>query len=275
MNKRNIAPWKPLLLAFGATVLTATALSLALIALLTAPESSLPFESDPQAVLLAATAEPTPLPIVFGPQATSRPADRNDKIPTQAPQPAETAAAPPAATPVPLAPQIVREPVSVDPPAAPTPAPTPAPTAVPTPVPIPGGYRPDLTEQLYTLLNNERTSRGLSAVTRNPSLVGSAEYYARLIFLRDPYVLDHWLDGGPGDRAWSRGYCCGVGEILVESEGSAEGMVDLWMDSAPHKSVILDPQYVSAGIACYDGPFVGQDGNLHHPIVCVGDFGSG
>lgn len=125
------------------------------------------------------------------------------------------------------------------------------------------------------MLNNERTSRGLSAVARNSSLISAAEYYAQLIFLRDPYDLNHSLDGGPGDRAWSRGYCCGVGEILVESEGSAQGMVELWMSSAPHKGVILDPQYVVFGLACYGGSVIGDDGNLHNPIVCVGDFGSG
>jgi uncharacterized protein YkwD len=105
--------------------------------------------------------------------------------------------------------------------------------------------------------------------------MSAAADYARLIFERDPYALDHWLDGGPGDRAWARGYCCGVGEILVESEASADGMVQLWMDSAPHKSIILDPQYVAIGVGCYTGDYTGDDGWVHHPIVCVGDFGNG
>jgi uncharacterized protein YkwD len=152
---------------------------------------------------------------------------------------------------------------------------TAAPTPVPTPAPPPGEYRPDIADQLFTLLNNERTSRGIAAVNRNPTLQASADYYSRFVFLHDPYDLDHWLDGGPGDRAWSRGYCCGVGEILVESEGSAESMVQLWMNSPPHHDVILDPQYVSIGVACYGGTHLGNDGNVHHPIVCAGEFGSG
>lgn len=273
MNKRNIAPWKPLVLAFGATLMTATAAALAIAAVLTVPGHSLPFETDPQAAVLLETPTPSPKssPPVFGPQATAR--TITDRTATNTPQPTPT----PAPTPAPLvatASPVAREPAAIDSP-PPPPPPPPAPTPAPTPPPIPGEYRSDVTEQIYTMLNNERTSRGLNPALRNSALIGAAEHYARLIFLRDPYDLDHWLDGGPGNRAWSRGYCCGVGEILVESEGSAQGMVELWMSSPPHQGVILDPQYVSFGVACYSGPFIGEDGNLHHPIVCVGDFGSG
>jgi uncharacterized protein YkwD len=269
MNRRIIAPWKLLALAFGATLLTAAAVTLAIV-VVTEPGNALPFESDPQAAVLLATETPTTSPRVSRPQVTPQTINGGDGIVTATPEPTPT----PTPVPVPATapPPVVRQPVAVDPP---PPPPPPAPTPVPTPTPIPGEYRPDITEQLYTLLNNERTSNGLAPVQRNSSLVGSAEYYARLIFLRNPYELDHWLEGGPGDRAWARGYCCGVGEILVESEGSAQGMVDLWMSSPPHKAVILDPQYVSFGVACYDGPVIGEDGNLHHPIVCAGDFGSG
>lgn len=261
MNKRITAPWRPLILVFGATVLTITAITLAIAAALTAPGHSLPHESPPQAAVSLTTPKATASPSVIRPQVTAQTIKGEDGIATRTPQPT------PAATPVPVVatapPPVARPPAAVDPPPP------------PTPTPIPGEYRTDITDQLYTMLNNERTSNGLSAAERNSSLISSAEHYARLIFLRDPYALNHWLDGGPGDRAWSRGYCCGVGEILVETEGSAASMVDLWMSSPPHRSVILDPQYVVFGLACYGGPVIGDDGNPHHPIVCVGDFGSG
>jgi len=261
MNKRIIAPWKPFILVFGATILTVTAITMAIAATLTAPGHS-PLSSDPhpKAAVSLTTPKWTPgaqaTPRVISPQATVQ-ASRGPVV-TRVPTPAPTPVPAPATAPPP---PVTRQPAAVDPPPAPT--------------PIPGEYRPDITEQLYTMLNDERTSRGLSAVARNSSLISAAEHYARLIFLHDPYDLNHWLDGGSGDRAWSRGYCCGVGEILVESEGSAASMVDLWMNSAPHKGVILDPQYVVFGLACYGGPVIGDDGNLHYPIVCVGDFGSG
>ena len=270
MNRRIIAPWKLLIVAFGATLVTGAAAALAIVAL-SAPGPSFPFESAPQAAALLATKKPRPSPNsqtrVIRPQVTAQTINGAEGIDDGTVQP--TPEATPATAPESAQP-IARQPAAVD-----LPPPPPAPTPVPTPTPVPGEYRPDITEELYTMLNNERTSRGLSPALRNSALVSSAEYYARLIFLHDPYDLDHWLEGGPGDRAWSRGYCCGVGEILVESEGSAQGMVDLWMDSPAHKNVILDPNYVSFGLACYDGPYTGEDGDVHHPIVCAGDFGSG
>lgn len=275
MSKRIISPWKPLILAFGAILATVTAATLAFVAL-TATGDPLPFDSSPRPELVRATDKPMPaskvVPRVIPSQVRAQTINGAEGVATPTPQPT------PAPTPEPPTPTevqtIAREPASVDVPPPPRPAPRP-PTAGPTPVPIPGGYRSDLSEQLYTLINNERTSRGLAPVVRNAILVSSAEYYVRLVWLNDPYDLTHWLDGGPGDRAWARGYCCGVGEILVESEGSAQQMVELWMDSTSHRNVILDPHYVSLGIACYDGPFVGDDGNLHYPIVCGGVFGSG
>jgi len=273
MNRRIVAPWKLVAVAFGAPVVIAAAAMLA-IAVLTAPSQTFPSESDPRAGVLPVTEKPTtsldPSQRVINPQVTAETINGDERVAASQPEP--TAAATPVSALATEPPAIVRQPVAVD---APPPPPAPVPTPLPTPTPVPGEYRLDITEQLYTMLNNERTSRGLNAVVRNQSLIGAAEHYSRLVFLRDPYDLNHWLDGGPGDRAWSRGYCCGVGEILVESEGSAQGMVDLWMSSPPHSGVILNPQYVSFGIACYGGAAIGDDGNLHHPIVCVGDFGSG
>ncbi len=189
------------------------------------------------------------------------------RSPSPVPTPEPTVAPTPTPVPVTPAPGGVAAAVHV----AETPTPLP-----PTPTPVPGGYRPDLSDQLYILLNNARTSNGLDPVARNDSLITSAVFYTQYLFVySDPYTLDHWLVGGPGDRAWARGYCCAVGEILLESEGTAQEMMDLWMDSPPHRSVILDPQYKSYGVACYGGAHLGADGNIHHPIVCGADFGAG
>jgi uncharacterized protein YkwD len=138
------------------------------------------------------------------------------------------------------------------------------------------GYRTDIAQTLFTLLNNARAANGLASVTSNSALTASAEYYAKLHFTTaNPYELSHYLDGGPGNRAWSRGYCCAVGEILVTSEGSPEGMVGLWMDSPSHHAVIVDPQYHEIGISCYGGEYTSPDGSTSHPVLCSADFGSG
>jgi uncharacterized protein YkwD len=138
------------------------------------------------------------------------------------------------------------------------------------------GYRNDIAQTLFTLLNGARAANELASVTSNSALAASAEYYAKLHFTTaNPYDLTHYLDGGPGNRAWSRGYCCAVGEILVTSEGSPEGMVELWMNSPSHHAVIVDPQYHEIGISCYGGEYTSPEGTTSHPVLCSADFGAG
>ncbi len=130
--------------------------------------------------------------------------------------------------------------------------------------------------EVLGLLNYVRTQAGLSAVSVNGTLTTTIEYYTRLHFTTaDPYQLNHYLDGGPGNRAWNRGYCCAVGEILVTSQGSAQGMVDLWMNSPSHRAVIMDPQYHEIGISCYGGEHRSQDGSVGYPVICGAMFGGG
>ena len=269
MRRHNFAPWKPLILASAVTLLTIIG-ALAAIGFLTGPGNSPPASSGATAALLERTAAPTssphPTSFLIKPQIAAEAVTGSDRIATPEPTPQPT----PELAPEPAVDPAVRAPAAVYPVATPVP-PTP-----PTPTPLPGGYWPDLSAQLYGLLNNVRTANGLQAVSSNDSLIASAQFYTQYIFVNgNPYQLDHWLAGGPGDRAWARGYCCSVGEILVESEGSAQSMVDLWMSSAPHRSIILDPQYKSFGIACYGGRYVGGDGVTHNPVVCSAELGSG
>ncbi len=279
MRRHNFAPWKPLVLASAVALVTIIGAA-ATVGVLTGSGDPSPTGSQATAAVLERTAAPTssphPTTFVIEPQISAEAITGSDRIATPSPTPEPTPQPTPQPTPEPApAPEPAIDP-TVRAPAAVYPVATPVPPPPPTPTPVPGGYRPDLSSQLYGLLNNIRTSSGLQAVSPNDSLIASAQFYTQYIFVNgNPYQLDHWLVGGPGDRAWARDYCCAVGEILVESEGSAQSMVDLWMSSAPHHGIILDPQYKSIGIACYGGPYVGGDGNVHNPIVCAAEFGSG
>jgi uncharacterized protein YkwD len=271
MRRHNFSSRKPLILASAVTLLTIIS-ALATIGVLTRPGNSTPASSEATAAVLEQTAawtsSPRPTSFVIEPQISGEAISGSDRIATPEPTPQPTPD--PAPAPEPAVDPIVRAPAAV------YPLTTPVPPPPPTPTPIPGSYRPDLSDQLYGMLNNVRTANGLQAVSPNDSLVASAQFYTQYIFVDgNPYQLDHWLVGGPGDRAWARGYCCSVGEILVESEGSAQSMVDVWMSSAPHRSIILDPQYKSFGIACYGRPYLGDDGITHNPVVCSAEFGSG
>ena len=202
------------------------------------------------------------------------------------PQPTPVATAPPTAPPPPpptaapraLAAVPVPTPAPPPPPPeppAPEPAPAPPPPPPPPPPPEPGRFRPDYSGALLSLLNQQRANGGLGAVSTEGSLTAAAEGYARLHATQpDPYRLSHWLDGGPGDRAWRAGYCCAVGEVIVIAEASPEHMVQLWMQSPPHHAIIMDGRYSQIGIGCYEVAHTGANGHTSHPILCVGDFGA-
>jgi uncharacterized protein YkwD len=153
----------------------------------------------------------------------------------------------------------------------------PAALPVVTPAPPPHGYRYDMASEIFGLLNHVRTQNGLTAVSAHGILTATADYYTKLHFTTaDPYQLNHYLDGGPGSRAWNRGYAGGaVGEILVTSQGSAQGMVDLWMNSPSHHAVIMDPQYTDVGVSCYGGEYRSADGSIGYPVLCGAVFGVG
>jgi len=198
-------------------------------------------------IVVATTPQPTPVPT---------------PAPTEAPTPAPSPFPPPANTAPPRAPVVTNPP--------------PAPAAAPPPAPVPdGGYRSDMSNTIFNLLNQARANNGVAPVAANSVLTAAGDYYSRLAFNSDPYKLNHNLDGGPGDRAWARGYCCAVGEILVTSEGSPQSMVDLWMNSPAHHNIIVDPQYHELGVSCYGGDYTNVDGSVSHPVLCVGEFGSG
>lgn len=265
MTRRRIVAWKRLGIGVAASALVLAIFAIVTIAVVSAPTSTDAPEHtrqandiDPSALgRLAARLEPpadTPSPT---------PAPTPGPTPQPTPKPAPPPAVTTAVTPLP---HRVAQPAAVAPPVAP----------VPTPASSSGDYRNDIAQALYGLLNNARAENGVAAVSPNGPLIASAEYYVKLHFTTaNPYQLNHYLDGGPGDRAWSRGYCCAVGEILVTSEGSPESMVDLWMGSPSHHAVIVDPQYHEIGVSCFGGLYTASDGSTSHPVLCSAEFGAG
>lgn len=253
MTKRRLDAWKRLGVGIAASALTLVVFAIGAIAVVSAPTPS----EEPDSQQIWAAYEQSKLSRLAASLDASTPTLHPTPDPTPEPTPQPT----PEPAPVPV----------TEAPAAPRSVPQPA--AAPAPA---HGYRNDVAQALYTLLNNARAANGVAAVASNSVLTASAEYYAKLHFTTaNPYELNHYLDGGPGNRAWARGYCCAVGEILVTSEGSAEGMVELWMSSPSHHAVIVDPQYREAGISCYGGEYTSPDGSTSHPVLCSADFGSG
>jgi uncharacterized protein YkwD len=128
---------------------------------------------------------------------------------------------------------------------------------------------------MEAVINSERSSRGLPPLSVNPALTVAAEKYAALIFAQpDPFQLSHDLNGTVGDRARAEGYYGAVGEVLaVAPNASAEGIVQMWLNSPGHAAIILGASYVEIGVGCASGPYSSADGSTWQVSVCSGMLG--
>ena len=142
-----------------------------------------------------------------------------------------------------------------------------------------------LENMILQKINQERTSRGLGALTENIKLDTAARRHSEDMAIRN--FFDHTNpDGiGPNERASAAGYPLrrpapgggyfyGVGENIIkypvissvgiiwfipyaiprvawyDNNAMADALVQSWMDSPGHRANILDPDYVEIGIGC-------------------------
>ena len=136
------------------------------------------------------------------------------------------------------------------------------------------GSRYESTEALsdiLTLVNVERTSRGLAALVRNSALDEAAVRHAD--DMADNDFLSHTGSDGSSsfDRIDAAGYLFGLpddggyktGENVAVGSTSAAMVVDRWMKSPGHRANILDSVFAEIGIAYAETatgkPFYVQD----------------
>jgi uncharacterized protein YkwD len=162
----------------------------------------------------------------------------------------------------------------------PTPVPTPPPTqrpatpvsTPPPPPPPPGVATSALAAGLIDLINQQRAARGLGALIPNAALIAASNQYAAVQWAHDPYALNHNLDGNALDRALRQGYYGWIGEVLATGNPSAQELVNLWMASPSHSTVLLG-SFVHIGVGCQEGPYT-ANGVTYQIAVCVGMVGT-
>jgi uncharacterized protein YkwD len=171
---------------------------------------------------------------------------------------AHQAAVPPASRPTAVPNVIVPAPTS-------TPVPPPAPTAPPVVVVVPPApscptaSMTGLAPALFTAINNERTQRGLPALTVDGCVVFVAQY--RTNDMATNNYFSHTSPDGGGAFALLDSY--GVphgwaGENLARNNYPADQAVGIAMDglmaSQAHRDNILSPNYTALGVGyAYDG----------------------
>lgn len=125
-----------------------------------------------------------------------------------------------------------------------------------------------------SLVNQRRANSGLRTAAPSAALITAAQRYAELHFSAGPYLLSHTLDGTPADRAARAGYSGGVGEVLAVGSPSAQLIVDMWITSPSHYSIVMGGEYSEIGVGCAVGPALDPNGNTFETALCVGLMGT-
>jgi uncharacterized protein YkwD len=129
-------------------------------------------------------------------------------------------------------------------------------------------------------LNRTRSAHGLRRLRFGGGLDVAAAQHSRSM-LELGYFDHSSPDGTTFDRRIRRYYSTNgwrrwvVGEALLSSsiEISAREIVQAWVDSPPHREVILSPVYRDGGLAVYYAPAASGAFGGEPAIVVTADFG--
>lgn len=117
------------------------------------------------------------------------------------------------------------------------------------------------TDAVVCLVNLERTTRGLKALTRDADLARAARGHSR--DMAGNQFFEHTNPNGDtvGDRVRKAGYGkpgdgWRVGENLGWGTGgraTPAALVDMWLDSAPHRKIMLATAFREVGVGVAPG----------------------
>jgi len=126
-----------------------------------------------------------------------------------------------------------------------------------------------LAARLLELVNQERTQRGLHALTLSPQLTAIAEDHACEMIEGGFFAhVNPYTGDGPAERAIKAGYVfLALGENLAGGQPTPEQTVAEWMNSTQgHREIILAAQWGETGIAVRTGG--------EHGVYWVQEFGN-
>lgn len=108
--------------------------------------------------------------------------------------------------------------------------------------------------QLISLINMERTKRGLVALQYNPALSKAAQLHANDLVARNYFSHKGKNGSSVGDRVRAQGYAfCVVSENLSGGYPTVQKAMEGWMESKGHRANILNAQVRDVGIGVAAG----------------------
>lgn len=122
-------------------------------------------------------------------------------------------------------------------------------------------------ENIETLINKERTNRGIAPLKDNPMLDQAA--FSKSIDMISRNYFDHYALGStPWDFIKNQNYSyLYAGENLAMDFSTSEGIVSAWMNSETHRKNILNPDFTEMGVGVVKGEFVDSKGSRETQMV--------
>jgi uncharacterized protein YkwD len=130
-------------------------------------------------------------------------------------------------------------------------------------------------------MNRVRAARGLSPLRAAPSLRSAARGHSQAMLLNDFFAHDSADGTAFGDRIRryysNAGYMrWSVGEALMATQSrvvDAEAIVGAWLESPPHRAIVLSTTWRDAGIGVFYTPSAPATFGGADAIVVTADFG--
>ncbi len=133
------------------------------------------------------------------------------------------------------------------------------------------GVSADMTsQQLLTLLNQERKQNGLASLSLSPQLTSAAQNKAN-----DMIAKDYWAHNSTdGETPWDFIKAAGynyfyAGENLARGYNTSPDVTNAWMASPDHRANMLSPNYTDVGFAVVTGKLTGEE-----TVLVVEELGS-
>lgn len=137
--------------------------------------------------------------------------------------------------------------------------------------------------QVLTLVNQQRAARGLPALRPQDDLMQAARGYSRAM-ARSGFFSHVSPDGStPSDRCIAAGYSqsgCSrwmIGETLAWGSGAfavPECIVNGWMNSAPHRRILLTAGFQDIGVGTAKGAITTRSQTLDDVTYFTLDLGA-
>ncbi|MHC4607673.1 MAG: CAP domain-containing protein [Planctomycetota bacterium] len=106
---------------------------------------------------------------------------------------------------------------------------------------------------IFIQVNDHRISIGLDALTHNDGLAQTSRAHSKHMYLHSFHDHTNPEGDGPWERSFKNGLPWNwVGENYTYGFGTAEGSMDFWLNSPPHKHNIEDPTWTHTGVGYWN-----------------------